>query len=283
MLHLESFDSFVNETLRSHSVSVALKVIARELGRIGFEDRDFSLGSDYYMYNLSKSYRDDIDRQARKSGQPVDEVIDKAVRINIGAKLGKTYDVHPVRMLADNFERVMHVIEASGWFMASATVYTLTRGGTPESTRTTSVEELRRFVSRADNKIDLVTMDLDPYYDTEQDRLPVYYHATHVGNVEAILRNGLMPKSHSKRSYYPQRIFLATSLECVRNIIPQLKGEDGGEYAILEVKPPKDLKLYRDTRFRGCGVYAVDPIGPDRISTYKDKVVHRHAEFSKSV
>lgn len=70
----------------------------------------------------------------------------------------------------------------------------------------------------------------------------ILYHVCRKTDVDKILKTGLYPKSKSKISYHPERIYFSDTLIGAYSIINQFKTIENVEYSILIIKPDDDLK-----------------------------------------
>lgn len=97
----------------------------------------------------------------------------------------------------------------------------------------------------------------DVEIDTEQD---YYYHATQSNRVPKILKTGLSPKSSSKQSTHPDRVYLAKTIrdceDLSKKLLPFLKGN---EMTILRIDVKilgGKVKFFRDPNY-SQGVYTL--------------------------
>jgi len=113
-------------------------------------------------------------------------------------------------------------------------------------------------------------------YDEKIEKHPRFlYHITSASNSDKILKKGLSPKSRSKASYHPDRVYLSGSkfrAESLADLFYQKTGED--IYDLLEIDttliPGDYLKLYKDPNFiHGEGYYTLNNIPPNSIKFVK--------------
>ena len=144
-------------------------------------------------------------------------------------------------------------------------------------------EELKR---KLQSSIDAFTIFFEKVYDEKMVGFDILYHITPIERIERIKKQGLSPKSNSKRSYHPERIYFSYDEDELREIKDQLfksevnKERLSGEYVVIEVninKLPKQIKLYSDPNFSD-GVYTYDSIPPQylkftKIFHYKTKTI----------
>jgi hypothetical protein len=104
---------------------------------------------------------------------------------------------------------------------------------------------------------------------------PILYHITPTQNSNKILHIGLVPKSRSKSSYHPERVYLGKSLEGVEKLASQMYQRTGERnYTILKIEPEmipgEYLKLYTDPNYTKEAYYTLNNIPPQAIEKIKD-------------
>jgi hypothetical protein len=102
----------------------------------------------------------------------------------------------------------------------------------------------------------------------------VLYHITPTQNVDKILSIGLVPKSRSKASYHPDRVYLSKDLEDIENLGEMFYQKTGiKDWTILKIDtnmvPGSYLKLYTDPNYKQ-GYYTLNNIPPQAIEKIKD-------------
>jgi hypothetical protein len=100
------------------------------------------------------------------------------------------------------------------------------------------------------------------------------YHITPTANADKILKIGLVPKSRSKASYHPDRVFLSKSLEDMEELGRMFYQKTGiRNWTILRINteliPGDYLKLYTDPNYKP-GYYTLNNINPQAIERVKD-------------
>ncbi len=85
---------------------------------------------------------------------------------------------------------------------------------------------------------------VEPKYDIFQEKLPAQlYHVTPVNVIDKVLKIGLSPRSKSRATYHPARVYVAVSMSAAEDIASQFHSQDGKEYALLEIDTGKLLKM----------------------------------------
>jgi hypothetical protein len=102
----------------------------------------------------------------------------------------------------------------------------------------------------------------------------ILYHITPTQNADKILKIGLVPKSRSKASYHPDRVYLSKDLEDIENLGEMFYQKTGiNDWTVLKIKtdmvPGDYLKLYTDHNYRQ-GYYTLNNIPPQAIEKIKD-------------
>ena len=85
----------------------------------------------------------------------------------------------------------------------------------------------------------------------------ILYHATHSRFIEKIKKIGLVPKSQSKNSTHPDRIYLTEDKEIAKNLaqnFANMEYKNDHNYVLLEIDMTKlpNVKLHRDPHIQNC-------------------------------
>ncbi len=102
----------------------------------------------------------------------------------------------------------------------------------------------------------------------------ILYHITPTQNANKILSIGLVPKSRSKASYHPDRVYLSKDLEDIENLGEMFYQKTGiKNWTILKIEtdiiPGDYLKLYTDPNYKQ-GYYTLNNIPPQAIEKVKE-------------
>jgi hypothetical protein len=102
----------------------------------------------------------------------------------------------------------------------------------------------------------------------------ILYHITPTQNANKILSIGLVPKSRSKASYHPDRVYLSKNLKDIENLGGMFYQKTGiKDWMILKIDtnmvPGDYLKLYTDPNYEH-GYYTLNNIPPQAIEKVKD-------------
>ena len=103
----------------------------------------------------------------------------------------------------------------------------------------------------------------------------ILYHITPTQNVNKILNIGLVPKSRSKASYHPDRVYLGRSIRGMEKLAPQMYQRTGDlNFTILKIDtnmvPGGYLRLYTDPNYSKEAYYTLNNIPPQAIEKIKD-------------
>lgn len=182
-------------------------------------------------------------------------------------KVGKLNDTLWVACRSISIETLtmlLKTVNNLGWF-PSVIYLDRTKGKTE-----TIVYSEKTLFSLLNEKHRQIRVALEAKYDIAipKDETPsIVYHVTHNDNVKKILKIGLAPKSRSKKSYHPERVYLADSLDAAR-IISRMFIEKYKHYnwSILEIDTNITyLTLLKDPNFKN-GFYTLNNIPPSKIS-----------------
>jgi len=260
MKYIKPFALF--ETLKSYDMVTARKVLLAEFKNLGITDVRISIDDDLYSGEFSYM-KDEYDKRIAK-GEKRNDILDKLILVTFGGKTGDN------KIVLDNIDKVLYAFDKIGWFPASVN-YEYGNWTPPKGPKGAGVGEIRKEETdmsklKMPDDTHYIHFALDPIYDDKiESKNRIFYHVTKKEIADKIMKEGLLPKSKSKRSYYPQRIFMSKTLQGAEDILPQLKREDNGEYVILKVVIPENIDIYKDTRYKQEGVYVLDPIRPDNI------------------
>jgi len=94
------------------------------------------------------------------------------------------------------------------------------------------------------------------------------YHISSEANLPKILKNGLVPKSKSKKVYHPERIYFTKDINDSLLLKSQFEEHFNNKMVILKIstKGLKDFKLYNDPDYSNYGVFTLDNIPPQNIN-----------------
>lgn len=125
--------------------------------------------------------------------------------------------------------------------------------------------------------LELVTLQCEAKYDIAVERIPKsgLYHVAPASAWNRIQRVGLVPKSRSKASFHPDRVYLAYTQSAAEHLAPQFYHKTGNpDWVLLYIDPsmiPGDyFKLYQDPNFTPNGFYTLNNIPPIAIEKIKD-------------
>lgn len=214
---------------------------------------------------------------------PIDKTIEHLeltfgdeIRVVFDEKTGKILTYFPFNF---NSEKLIKEMDMYGWFKSFPK-----NDNDIKTIKNTKNEMFYVFEPKFD--ID-VTDDVNYLRLDKQGKEPMFkqlFHLTPVAYLDKIRSKGLQPKSDSKMTYHPERLYFLTNLfpeEHIPNFINKLYStnikniENKDKYALLEIflKPnettgygfnlPK-TKFYRDPNFLG-GIYTLEPINPKDI------------------
>lgn len=129
----------------------------------------------------------------------------------------------------------------------------------------------KRWITEYKDETIPVAFVLEPKYDYQVEIPKILYHITLSLNDSSILKRGLIPRSKSKLSYHPERIYLTDNLEAAKFFIQHLDEYPESVYGVslFEVDGSGIDKLYSDINLRNGGYYTLNNIKPEYIRFVK--------------
>ncbi len=133
-----------------------------------------------------------------------------------------------------------------------------------------------QWLSEYENNTKVIGFYLEPKYDYLVKIPNILYHASPIKFKHKILKYGLSPRSGSKLSSHPNRIYLSDDINKCISFGEYLKTTDNDNpwyqngYCIYSVKGTGISKLYSDINFRVGGFYTTDNINIENISLIKE-------------
>jgi hypothetical protein len=124
-------------------------------------------------------------------------------------------------------------------------------------------------------KIYSILLICEAKFDQKVNNIPeILYHVTPLRSWEKIQKIGLIPKSRSKRSYHPERVYLGKDENSTIKLTPKFYQDTGlNEWVLLKINtnhiPGNYLRLYQDPNFK-YGYYTLNNIPPQAIEKIKD-------------
>ena len=124
-------------------------------------------------------------------------------------------------------------------------------------------------------KIFSIFLSCESKFDQKVNNIPEFlYHVAPLRNWEKIKNIGLVPKSRSKRSYHPERVYLGKDEKNTIDLAPKFYQDTGiNEWVLLKINtdfvPGSYLRLYYDPNFE-YGYYTLNNIPPQAIEKIQD-------------
>lgn len=159
----------------------------------------------------------------------------------------------------DKLKEVMSLVNNIGYFIASYKIGDITYRFNDENFINIIKDNLK-------NAKLPVTLHLEAKFDKKEESIPkIVFHITSEEFIEKIKKFGLIPKSKSKKSYHPERIYLALEVEAALSMAAQIQSiterEEYFPYLIsIDTTKLKDVKFYIDPNFSDYGVYVLENI-----------------------
>jgi len=167
----------------------------------------------------------------------------------------------------NKLDGIVKYLNTLGYFAATFKVLDNNQEVSPENYK--NFDDHKEVLSIADDA-QQIWIEIEAKYDDSISDSEFLYHLTLNNNLDKIKKQGLVPKSKSKKSYHPNRIYVVDNVKSLEQLLIQfseIEGKNVSDYAILKIdynlsgKP----KLYNDPNFLSLGYYLVDNIPPNAI------------------
>jgi hypothetical protein len=170
---------------------------------------------------------------------------------------------------ADKLPKVhQRLTNVFGWFLSSVATDDLSQ---PFLER----EEIDHIISNPKESAELIKSNFkdygyelglvfiyEPKFDKKSEKIDTLYHITDFDNIEKIEKQGLIPKSKSKKSIHPERIYLGTNKE---DLLDGPLSEWVNKPVLYEIDNRElNLKLHKDVNMENA-VYTTDNIPPSKL------------------
>jgi hypothetical protein len=170
----------------------------------------------------------------------------------------------PNSITKEEADKFLVLLNNLGWFVSFLRIYD--KEGNKLYYSKFDKEVLDKYLRK--DVIGSITFDCEPKFDTEVTKIPkVLYHVTPAKSWDKISKIGLVPRSRSKTSYHPERVYLSSTIEGIKRLTPQMYQVTGiNSWVVIKVDtsmiPGDYFKLYKDSNFRPEGYYTMNNIPP---------------------
>lgn len=168
----------------------------------------------------------------------------------------------------NKIEGLVKYINTLGYFASTFKVLSKDQEVSPDNYK--NFNDAKEVLSAVDNA-QQVWIEIEAKYDDSTGDAPsFFYHLTSKNALDKIKKQGLVPRSKSKKSYHPDRIYIVDDLKSLSQLLIQfleIEGKELSDYVVLKIdynltsKP----KIYNDPNFLSLGYYVVDNIPPEAI------------------
>lgn len=168
----------------------------------------------------------------------------------------------------NKIEGLVKYLDTLGYFAATFKVLSKDQEVSPDNYK--NFNDAKEVLSATDNA-QQVWIEIEAKYDDSTgDASSFFYHLTSKNALGKIKKQGLVPRSKSKKSHHPDRIYIVDDLKSLRQLLIQfseIEGKELFDYVVLKIdynltsKP----KIYNDPNFLSLGYYVVDNIPPTAI------------------
>jgi len=167
-------------------------------------------------------------------------------------------------------EDLLVLLNNLGWFISYMKLHSNTNRFEDRYNKTTFLSSLKS------EKIHSIFLRCEAKFDFKVNKIPkTLYHIAPLDNWKKIEDIGLVPKSRSKASYHPERVYLAKTEKVAEQLAYQMYSKTGiKKYAILKIDtdmiPGEYFKLYQDPNYLKAGYYTLNNIPPIALEKIKD-------------
>jgi len=167
----------------------------------------------------------------------------------------------------NKIEGLVKYLNTLGYFAATFKVLGKGQEVSPENYK--NLSDYKDVLSVA-NEAQQIWIEIEAKYDDSINDSEFLYHLTLKNNLDKIKKQGLVPKSKSKKSYHPSRIYVVDNIKSLQQLLVQfseIENKNISDYVILKIgyNLSGNPKLYNDPNFLSLGYYVVDNIPPEAI------------------
>lgn len=166
-----------------------------------------------------------------------------------------------------NVEKLINHINTLGYFVSQYKV--LFNGKETKPENYIDYKESGDVINNLNNINELWFIIEPKFDDTTNNNIVFLYHLTEKININKIKTNGLIPKSKSKKSYHPDRIYVVDDIKKLKDVLTHFTSEDKNinDFVILKIdyKLAGSPRLHNDPNYLNMGYYLIDNIRPKSI------------------
>lgn len=168
------------------------------------------------------------------------------------------------------FDELLPLLNNLGWFISWTEVLT------KDSSTQDKYKEAAVRKALEDDSVISIALGCEAKFDQKVNKIPdVLYHVTPNQNWDKIKNVGLVPKSRSKASYHPERVFLAKTEKYAEDLGKKFYRKTGiKDWTLLRIDtaliPGDYFRLYKDPNYKGRGYYSLNNIPPQAIQHLRD-------------
>lgn len=171
-----------------------------------------------------------------------------------------------------SLQRLFNSFKQMGYFISE--IITINKGESDSEYKSFkySEEALKNILSNK-NDLSLLSIQVNGYYINKKEDVPkLLYHITKKSLVEKINKQGLIPKSKSKKVYHPERVYFAIDFYSATALKKDFEKyyNDGMVLLTISTEKLKGVDFYEDPDFSKFGVYTLDNIPPSAIIDFKE-------------
>jgi hypothetical protein len=249
-----------------------IRKIITELIRSTTQDFPFLLGNekdDFSNYeNGLKKTSVKLFKEGLIKTYPFDFVVQRLSKFGVVKLISNKIYLGLNKEFYRSIEGLITYLNTLGYFAATFKILNKNQKITPENYKNyNNVADVLNII----DGIQQIWIEIEAKYDELFNNNPLYfYHLTSKNNLNKIKQQGLIPKSKSKKSYHPDRIYVVDQINSLKQLLVYFTKIDGkkiSDYVILKInyELTNKPKIYNDPNFLDLGYYFVDNISPNAI------------------
>ncbi len=184
--------------------------------------------------------------------------------------LNPTFTVEINNITVEQYENFLKLINNLGYFIS----YNKVEGNNISIEDKYNEALIKKMIQNP--KVNLITLVCEAKFDFLVDKMPNYlYHIAPLQSWNKIKETGLVPKSRSKSSSHPERVFLTKSVKEAEDLGYKFYQKTGiRDWVLIKIDinliPGDYFNLYQDPNYLNKGYYTLNNIPPHSINKIKD-------------
>lgn len=168
-------------------------------------------------------------------------------------------------------QRLFNSLKQMGYFISE--IITINKEDSDDEYRSFkySEETLKNILSKKE-ELRLLSIQVNGYYINKNEEVPEFlYHITSKSLLDKIKKNGLVPKSKSKKVYHPDRVYFAINYNSALALKKDFKKYYNDDMVLLTISTENlnNVEFYEDPDYKKFGVFTMDNVPPIAIVDIK--------------